>query len=254
VPFTVSHAIVAVPFRSRAIPATAVAAGAMAPDASLFVPVPFGRGLSHAPLGVVSVDLVVGALLVVVWVVLLRAPARSLAPRFVRARLGPARVWTARTAALALVGLVIGGLTHIGWDAFTHTGGAGVALVPALAEVHGPFPGYRWAQYASGVIGLLGLVLVGVIRLARARALPTAQDPVRVRLVRLLLVSALTTVIVLATAPAVEALVLPLDALRPIVVRAVIGAGTGTAMVVLAVAVVWWLAVGRSSREHPSRG
>lgn len=37
-PFTISHAVVALPFRHTVLPAAAVAVGSMAPDAVLFVP------------------------------------------------------------------------------------------------------------------------------------------------------------------------------------------------------------------------
>lgn len=78
-----------------------------------------------------------------------RAP---LVPASLRSRLG-----AVATAALVVVSLVVGGATHVLWDAFTHEGRAGVAAIPWLAEQHGRLPGYRWLQYGSSLLGLAAI-------------------------------------------------------------------------------------------------
>ena len=62
--------------------------------------------------------------------------------------------------------MVLGALTHVVWDSFTHAGRWGVELVPWLQTEHAGRPGYAWAQYASGVVGLLVLLVWGLHRLA----------------------------------------------------------------------------------------
>ena len=98
-------------------------------------------------------------MLLAFWHLVLRGPAVASAPAAVRERLPvPAprpTTWAGRLrgAALVLVSLAVGSLTHVVWDAFTHRGRWGTALVPWLEQVHGPLEGYRWAQYASTVVG-----------------------------------------------------------------------------------------------------
>jgi hypothetical protein len=59
---------------------------------------------------------------------------------------------------LTLLALLLGSVTYVRWDAFTHKGQWGEHDIAWLAQSHGPLPGYRLAQYGSGVIGLSVLV------------------------------------------------------------------------------------------------
>ncbi|MDX2375689.1 DUF4184 family protein [Microbacterium sp. LRZ72] len=180
-PFTPSHAVVALPFvRTPLVPA-AVAVGAMAPDLPLFVR---GTGLSYAlthDLRWLPVTVVVALGLLVLWRAVLRPAARELAPRWMSARL-PAE-WDAgarqgvretfaggrgRIAALA-VSVLIGVVSHVVWDLFTHEGRAGVRLLPALALEWGGQPLYGWLQDASSLLGLAILAVFGALWLGRRR-------------------------------------------------------------------------------------
>lgn len=191
-PFTPSHAVVALAFvRTPLVPA-AVAVGAMAPDLPLFVRVvvpPYGRthDLAWLPLTVVM-----AAVLLLMWRCVLRPAVRELAPSWVAARL-PAGWDTGAAAglretlaisrgrvswtrlALVVASLAIGVLTHIVWDLFTHEGRGGVDLVPALAERWGPVPGYTWLQHGSSLFGLLVLGVWGVIWISRRRPEPVTH-------------------------------------------------------------------------------
>ena len=57
------------------------------------------------------------------------------------------------------VSLVFGALTHVAWDALTHANGWGVARVDWLARQYGPLAAHRWAQYLSGVLGAVAVVV-----------------------------------------------------------------------------------------------
>lgn len=70
---------------------------------------------------------------------------------------------SASRVVLLLVALAIGVVTHILWDAFTHEGRGGVALIPALDEQWGPLLGYKWLQYGSGIGGVLVLAIAGAL-------------------------------------------------------------------------------------------
>lgn len=166
-PFTPSHAVVALPFvRTPLVPA-AIAIGAMTPDLPLFVR---GVGLrysfTHTPGHMLWTTLIALGLFLL-WRVLLRPAVAEVSPRALRARLP--REWGMAPGAalrdafgagrpmamvLLLVSLVLGVASHIAWDAFTHVGRWGVDAVPLLAASWGPLPGYKWLQYASGVLGV----------------------------------------------------------------------------------------------------
>lgn len=178
-PFTVSHAVVALPFvRSPLLPA-AIAIGAMTPDLPLFVRgTPVSYQLTHTNL---AVSTVIAAVLTLIWYVLLRPAVRSLSPRWLAARVpsawdrpGVPQWWSQRpawrSALLAALSLLLGVATHIAWDAFTHEGRWGTRLFPALDEQWGPLLGLKWLQYGSTAFGLIVLALAAALWLRRRRA------------------------------------------------------------------------------------
>lgn len=191
-PFTPSHAVVALPFvRTPLVPA-AIAVGAMTPDLPLFVrflPLHYGRTHDVAWLGA---TIVLALLLLLVWRTLLRPATRELSPRVLAERLpaewdagapaalretfsvlpasnpagSPWRVaW--RGLALLVLSLAIGVSSHIVWDLFTHEGRWGVVVIPALAQEWGPLPGFRWLQHGSTVIGLAIIGVWAVVWLSK---------------------------------------------------------------------------------------
>ena len=165
-PFTPSHAVVALPFvRTPLVPA-AIAVGAMTPDLPLFVRVsPLGYGRTHdlrvaagdgaaRPRAAARVALRAasgGAELSPRWLAG-RLPAEwdrgaagalreTLGVRTMRAPGRPQRrsvSW--RAVVLLVVSLALGVASHIVWDLFTHEGRGGVDLFPALAEQWGAAP------------------------------------------------------------------------------------------------------------------
>ncbi|GAA5025279.1 DUF4184 family protein [Microbacterium fluvii] len=188
-PFTPSHAVVALPFVRTPLIAPAIAVGAMAPDLPLFVRgTPLTYDATHT-------NVVVGALVALVlyagWYLLLRPAVRELSPTWLARRLPEewdagavatwngiraprpgARhaVWRALYPLTLAISLMLGVISHIAWDAFTHEGRAGVGLVPALDEQWGPLLGYKWLQYGSGVLGLVVLAIAGAVWLAGREA------------------------------------------------------------------------------------
>ena len=181
-PFTPSHAVVALPFvRTPLVPA-AIAVGAMTPDLPLFVRtavLPYGR--THA-FEWLPMTMALALILLLLWRCVLRPAARELSPRWLAARLpgewdqgagfalretfsgegdprggGVQKRW--RVVVLLVVSLLLGVASHILWDLFTHEGRWGVLLLPVLQDGWGPLPGYKWLQHGSTVIGL---AIIGV--------------------------------------------------------------------------------------------
>lgn len=184
-PFTPSHAVVALPFVRTPLMPAAIAIGAMTPDLPLFVRgLPLHYGRTH-DLAWLPATMLLALVLLLVWCAVLRPAVRELSPAWLAARLpgewdrgalgalrdtlsisavreqGRAQRWRVAWGGmlLLLVSLLIGVVSHIVWDLFTHEGRWGVSAVPALEEQWGPLLGYKWLQYGSTV---LGLAIIGV--------------------------------------------------------------------------------------------
>ncbi|MCR2764889.1 DUF4184 family protein [Microbacterium sp. zg.B48] len=208
-PFTPSHAVVALPFvRTPLVPA-AIAVGAMAPDLPLFVRgLPLHYGLTH-DLWWLPLTVALALALLLVWRCLLRPAVRELCPDWLAARLpeswdappgdalretftaradrrsvddrGQVRSPSMRGALLLIASLVLGVLSHIVWDLFTHEGRWGVRVLPGLDRLWGPLAGHTWLQHGSSVVGLGIIAAWALLWLRRAdrrepprRVLPAA--------------------------------------------------------------------------------
>ncbi len=180
-PFTPSHAVVALPF-ARTVPglAAAVAAGAMTPDLPLFVRgTPLSYQITHS-WSWIWLTAIVAAVLLLLWWLLIRPAVRELSPRPLAERL-PGE-WddglrierpAVRIPILAL-GLLLGVATHILWDSFTHEGRAGVTALD-LDAMWGPLPAYKWLQYGSSAVGLAILAIAGAVWMRRRSPAPVSR-------------------------------------------------------------------------------
>lgn len=174
-PFTPSHAIVALPFARTPIPAGAVAVGAMAPDLPLFFPWVAPYAVTHGFPGLLVVSLPLAVALYAVWRLVIRPAASALLlPEALRARMPWAwdRVGRpeqpVRSAVLLGVAALVGVVTHVFWDLFTHPDRLGSEWFPVLGEQWGGVDGTSWLQWASSVLGLTGLTVWAVLALRRA--------------------------------------------------------------------------------------
>ncbi|KPM50926.1 hypothetical protein CcI49_09075 [Frankia sp. CcI49] len=168
-PFTASHPAAVLPLRGLGLPMSAMVVGSMVPD----VPV-FGRWadlyrLTHSLLGIVTVVPALTIAVLLVWSHLVRDALVDLAPDAVRLRLAPRARLSRRQWMLAPAAAMVGGLTHVGWDLFTHRDRWGFHQFAWLRAEHGGLPGYGWLQYASSVAGL---AIVALAAVAHLRALP----------------------------------------------------------------------------------
>lgn len=187
-PFTLSHAAAVLPVVRRngtargPLFASALVAGSFAPDMTYYadtaIPgaMEFGE-VTHAVWGVFTVDVLITAAVVALWL-LLREPLVALLPgawqgrvhTFVRGeRQGP---WRVRDGAWFVVSAVIGAGTHVVWDAFTHHDRWGTRLVPVLSENVGGFAVFQCVQYGSSAVALTVLAWFTASGLRRTGARP----------------------------------------------------------------------------------
>lgn len=251
-PFTPAHVAAVLPLTGRRRPRWVVPAalviGSMVPDVLYFVPIRSDRTVSHSLTGLVTLDLALGLVFLALWRWVAAPAVRDLAPAPLRRRLPvPPRV-TWREALWSVPGVLLGGLTHLVWDSFTHTDGWAVQRIPLLSSDPG-VPVFKLAQYASGVLGcavVLAYCLTVQPRADGAREGSPSSTRRERQLVRAVLVGAPVLVgLVFAVAVWLQGTE-PEMLLYVAVVRGVSGLGLAAA----GVAAWWHLAVrGRPARE-----
>ncbi|MEU1039318.1 DUF4184 family protein [Streptomyces sp. NPDC005907] len=183
-PFTLSHAAAVLPAvrgdgtgRGRLVPAVLVA-GSFAPDMTYYAAsalpgaMEFG-GFTHSFTGVLTVDVLIAWALVGLWLVL-REPLVALLPRarqgrpaaLLRCGTPPARPGPS-PALWWYVSAVLGALTHVVWDAFTHLDRWGMRLFPVLGREVAGSPLYWYLQYGGSAVAAVVIVSFLVIALRR---------------------------------------------------------------------------------------
>lgn len=208
VPFTISHAAAVLPLQRTGIsrlPLAALMIGSMSPDFAYFLPAVLNRASSHDLEGIFLFCLPVGLALWLLFARLIERPTIELLPSPWRERVPRSdATFSPRVLALASLAVVLGALTHVAWDAFTH---AGTPVTNAFAFFNAevfqagnrPVHVYRVLQYLSSVIGLMALAW-WAWNLRRA---PLAtQAPTRSSLPDRLRIAALLAVVIASAASA----------------------------------------------------
>ncbi|WP_447644726.1 DUF4184 family protein [Nocardioides zeae] len=180
-PVTVAHPALVLPLARLTarwgLPLTPLVVGAMVPDVPLFAGARTVYELTHSPLGIAVWAPLATTVVVLVWFALVRDALVGLAPAALRRRLDAHVALRPRAWAWVPVAGVVGALTHVAWDSFTHPGRWGWETVPWLAAQQGPLPGGKWLQYGSGVVGM---AVVAGAALLWLRSRPRRDVPPRV--------------------------------------------------------------------------
>ncbi len=188
-PFTVSHVAAVLPFsrplaRWRLLSATIV--GSMVPDFGLLLPTRPPRFETHSAIGLLTFCLPVGLATFWIFQLLIKPAITDILPNGAYMRwqhsAAPAAFTNLVQWLLAACGVIIGAVTHLVWDGFTHEGARGVRMIPALDDPAVDIAGHhiigaRLLQDVSSLVGL-GIVLILVLYGLRPRRYGDAP-PVR---------------------------------------------------------------------------
>jgi hypothetical protein len=184
-PFTLSHAAAALPFRRTRLIMSALIVGCFAPDFEYFVPFAHHGGFGHKLPGVFVLDLPLS--LAVLWLFhrYAKEPLAACLPASARSRLqlGPRTLSINSVSRLALLvfSILAGITTHLFWDSFTHAGYWISDHLPFLSHsvqlpLFGWRPWYAILQYISSVAGMIIILLWGLHWYRYATPVPSKHN------------------------------------------------------------------------------
>jgi hypothetical protein len=264
-PFTPAHAAAVLPLVGllgpRAIP-SALVIGSLVPDFAYFLPLGVVRSQSHSLPGLLWFCVPVGLATYVVFHLLLAAPLVSLLPP-VADRLPPGRVGTMPASSWVgvIASLLVGALSHVIWDAFTHDGTPVVQAIPWLEFQIVSIDGYRifvykLLQHLSTVVGLLILAGWTARWMVRTPPRPASALPRMKARHRALVATAM--ILAVATWTLIEAWPalaggLSGPTLQAFAFRAAVASLSSVAVVLIAFGIAWHLAMHRRDFKD-SRG
>jgi len=139
--------------------------GSMSPDFAYFLPGDFDRVETHSIAGVFWFCWPISLALWLLFVRVLEPPTSALLPESWRARFAPSDPnLSLKTLGFASVAVILGAITHLIWDSFTHRGTLVVNAIPALHAVAFHIDGWRirWfvvLQHLSSVFGIVALAV-----------------------------------------------------------------------------------------------
>lgn len=253
-PFTLSHAAAALPFRPWRLVTSALVVGTFAPDFEYFLRLSPEDRFGHTLRGAFILTLPLA--LAVLWTFhrFVKVPAAGLLPEGIERRvqpyLGKFRFGGPARFPLILVSLLLGIATHLFWDSFTHANAWiykrwSFLREPIRLPILRTVPCYKLLQHGSTVVGLGLLALWFVWWYRSTQPLPDDFDrQPRLAPAKKLWIVATFTAIALAVA----------------IVRAILGDESSHLLknfvadvVVTAIAVGWWelVAYGLFSARTP---
>jgi hypothetical protein len=166
-PFTLSHPAASVPFARKKFILSALVIGSMAPDFEYFFPLMPAERFGHSLPGLVLFTLPVAVIVYFIFHALLKEPLVSLLPQSHQRKLMPLlknfSFGPPRRMVMVLLSILIGILTHLIWDSFTHLDSRTMQFFPVLKQTLfqlGPsnIPIYAFLQYISSLVGIALLV------------------------------------------------------------------------------------------------
>jgi hypothetical protein len=231
-PFTLAHPIAALPLwqlSQKRLNLLGLMVGTIVPDLAYFLALRPIESFSHTWLGALTQGVLEGLVLFGVIQYGLMRPLLVIVPQTIAQRCQNFR-YRDRVDLAYLIILVIsiwlGAISHIVWDSFTHPTGWAVQHLLWLQYPIGPLPIYKLLQYGSGVCGLAGLVRWFGLWQAQAPVQRSAPMLSKRHQAIVWCGIGLTTLMMMGLAIGLHHS--PLDTTSTIVVRAIIGAISGS--------------------------
>ncbi|WP_181304274.1 DUF4184 family protein [Rufibacter sp. XAAS-G3-1] len=185
-PFTFSHPAVVLPLISlpqKWRSATGLIVGSMAPDFEKFIRMSLHDPYSHTWPSIFYFNLPVGLLVCFLFHLIVRNTLIDHLPYFLRKRFDRFKRFDWKTHfrkhwPVVVLSLLIGIVSHLGWDAFTHKEGRGVRMFPFLLQPVLPEPFSRpWFTFLQQVLSVIG----GFVMAVFIYGLPQEKKPLEKR-------------------------------------------------------------------------
>ncbi|WP_345213531.1 DUF4184 family protein [Mucilaginibacter gynuensis] len=164
-PFTFCHPAIVLPLGylpKRVVSVSALVIGSMAPDFEYFFRMRIFSIYSHTWDGLLWFDLPVGLFVLLIYLSLVKNVLIDHLPEFLNKRFSSFKnppSFRFSNAIIAVLCILLGAISHILWDGFTHKSGYFVAHIPALSIPvtinHTTLYVYNIVQHASSLLGLL---------------------------------------------------------------------------------------------------
>ncbi|HQF48464.1 MAG TPA: DUF4184 family protein [Flavobacterium alvei] len=160
-PFTFSHPAIVLPLlRNKNLSATGLIIGSMSPDFEYFIRMKVESNISHTFLGLLFFDLPIGFLVALLFHQIIKRNLIENLPTFLQNRLATLKnmKWVdylKMNLFYVLISILIGTISHILWDAFTHESGWFVQKMPFLSHQINNISLYKILQHLSSLIGML---------------------------------------------------------------------------------------------------
>ena len=162
-PLTVSHAAAVLPIHrwsKHRLPLTALMVGSMAPDFGYVFSYELSRPITHSFTGLFVWSLPVGLLVWLFYVAVLEKATITLLSDRWHTRFAHTDAITPSLVVRAGIAILLGAITHLLWDSFTHRGTFVTDAFPALL---GPVPGASWMPIFHLLHGLSSIVGVVIL-------------------------------------------------------------------------------------------
>ncbi len=170
-PLTFAHPAAVLPLRRCGLPFSALVVGSLAPDLEYLIRLQPRSEISHTALGLIVFCLPAGLLGLWLFHRVWKRPMFALLDDAPDGGGAPPAAtftfWPGRRLVLLGAAILVGAMTHVAWDAFTHPHGWMVLRIPALSHhifetSRGAVSLFKVLQHGSTVVGLAVLAYVGL--------------------------------------------------------------------------------------------